>query len=314
MQIVFLGTSSGAPTTKRNVSGIGLRLMDRGAWWLIDCGEGTQHQIMRSVLNISQLEKIFITHLHGDHLYGLIGMLASRSLRGAETGGITLYGPKGIDEYVQAIMRISPVHLQYPLIIKVVEEGIIYEDDTIVVEAAKVKHRVPAFAYSMTEKPRPGSFKIELAKEAGIPKGPMYAQLKAGGTVQLEDGRVFHGKDFVHPPQPGLKVAFSGDTIPCQNMVRLAQGADMLVHESTYVHQHLELAERSGHSTAKQAAEIAVAAEAKGLLLTHLSPRYDIEDGPITLDDMLQEAQEVFLNTQIAQDLCVYEVKRTRLL
>ncbi|MCR8998403.1 MBL fold metallo-hydrolase, partial [Brevibacillus laterosporus] len=119
---------------------------------------------------------------------------------------------------------------------------------------------------------------------------------------------------FVNPPQPGLKVAFSGDTVPCQNMVRLAQGADMLVHESTYVHQHLELAERSGHSTAKQAAEIAVAAEVKDLLLTHLSPRYDIEDGSITLDDMLQEAQEVFPNTQIAQDLGVYEVKRTRLL
>ncbi|RAP30384.1 Ribonuclease Z [Brevibacillus laterosporus] len=314
MQIVFLGTSSGAPTTKRNVSGIGLRFMERGTWWLIDCGEGTQHQIMRSVLNISQLENIFITHLHGDHLYGLIGMLASRSLRGADTGGITLYGPKGIDEYVQAIMRISPVHLQYPLIIKVVEEGVIYEDDTIIVEATKVRHRVPAFAYSMMEKPRPGSFKIELAKEAGIPKGPMYAQLKAGESIQLEDGRVFHGKDFVNPPQPGLKVAFSGDTIPCPNMVRLAQGADMLVHESTYVHQHLDLAERSGHSTAKQAAEIAVAAEVKGLLLTHLSPRYDTEDGPITLDDMLQEAQEIFPNTQIAQDLSVYEVKRTRLL
>ncbi|WP_232699683.1 ribonuclease Z [Brevibacillus daliensis] len=312
MQIVFLGTSSGAPTTKRNVSGIGLRLLQRGSWWLFDCGEGTQHQIMHSILNISQLEKIFITHLHGDHIFGLMGMLASRSLRGSDTSKITLYGPKGLEEYIQAIMKISPIHLQYPLEIKITEEGVIYEDDEMIVEAAKVKHRVPAFAYSVTEKPRPGAFKIKLAKEAGIPKGPWYASLKAGKTITLEDGRVFDGKDFVNPPQPGLKVAFSGDTIPCEAMVKLAEGADLLIHESTYVHKHLELAERSGHSTAYQAASIAEAAGVKELILTHISPRYDTEDGPITLDDMVKEAQSVFPTTILAEDLAIHEIKRTR--
>ncbi|WP_139489449.1 ribonuclease Z [Brevibacillus dissolubilis] len=313
MLITFLGTGSGAPSSKRNVSAIGLTFIQKGKWWLFDCGEGTQHQIIRSSLNLNSLEKIFITHLHGDHLYGLMGLLGSRSLRGSEhTGPLTLYGPPGLEKYVKAIMEISPVHLQYELTIKTVEPGIIYEDDDLIVETAPVSHRIPAYSYSVTEKPRPGVFRVDLAKSEGVPAGPLYARLKRGEIVELPDGRIVHGTDFVGPPQPGLKFAYSGDTVPVPEFVALAQDADVIIHEATYVHEHVELAERAGHSTAWQAANVAKEANAKALFLTHFSPRYENMDDRITMDDLLAEAQSVFPETHLAHDFLQYEIKRTR--
>jgi ribonuclease Z len=309
--ITFLGTSSGTPTTKRNVSGIALRFIQTGKWWLFDCGEGTQHQIMRSPLKVSQLEKIFITHLHGDHVYGLIGLLASRSLRGGAPERVTLYGPPGIADYVDCIMKVSPVFLQYPLSIETVSDGQIFAGEEITVAAAQVKHRVPSFAYAVEEKPRPGAFRADLAKQAGVPAGPLYGALKRGESVQLPDGRIVHGKDFVGVEQKGRKIVYSGDTEPCEAMLKLAAGADLLIHEATYADCDKALAERSGHSTARQAAEIARDAGAKRLILTHFSPRYEREeDAP--MEELLAEAREVFPDTLLAADFFSYEVKRTR--
>ncbi|GEB31517.1 ribonuclease Z [Brevibacillus parabrevis] len=312
MIVTFLGTGSGAPTTRRNVSGIGLRFLQAGKWWLFDCGEGTQHQLLRSPMKISQLDKIFITHLHGDHLYGLIGLLASRSLRNGEASPLTLYGPPGIDRYFRAIMDVSPVHLQYPLELKVVSEGVIYEDEEVVVSCRKAKHRVTSFAYSVLEKDKPGAFLVERAKEAGVPSGPLFGALKRGEQVTLADGRVLDGKDFVGAPQQGRKIVFSGDTEPCQSVEELAANADLLVHEATYADHDKELAVRSGHSTAKEAAELAKRAGVKALCLTHFSPRYEDEDGDFSMDDLLKEAQAIFPMTTLAEDLGSVEVKRVR--
>lgn len=248
MIVTFLGTGSGAPSTKRNVSGIALRFIQPGKWWLFDCGEGTQHQVLRAPLKLSQLERIFITHLHGDHLYGLVGLLASRSLRGGASGKVTLYGPSGIDAYWNGIMAVSPVFLQYPLDIQVITEGTIYEDDELIVRAAPVQHRVPTYAYSIEEKTRPGAFRADLAKRTGVPAGPLYGALKRGETIQLPDGRMIYGSDFVGPEQIGRKVVISGDTQPCRTLVQLARDADLLIHEATYVSSHKELAIRSGKS------------------------------------------------------------------
>ncbi|UIO44626.1 ribonuclease Z [Brevibacillus brevis] len=312
MIVTFLGTGSGAPTTRRNVSGIGLRFLQAGKWWLFDCGEGTQHQLLRAPMKISQLDKIFITHLHGDHLYGLIGLLASRSLRNTEPTPLELYGPPGLDRYFRGIMEASPVHLQYPLEIKIVSEGVIYEDEEIVVSCRMAKHRVPSFAYAVMEKEKTGAFQVERAKQAGVPSGPLFGALKRGEQVTLEDGRVLDGKDFVGEPQPGRKIVFSGDTEPSQAVLELAKGADLLVHEATYAHHDKELATRSGHSTAREAAEIAKEAGVKELCLTHFSPRYEDEDGDFSMEDLLAEAQQIFPATQLADDLGNISVKRER--
>jgi ribonuclease Z len=312
MIVTFLGTGSGAPSTRRNVSGIALRFVQTGKWWLFDCGEGTQHQILRSPLKVSQLEKIFITHLHGDHLYGLIGLLASRSLRNDEASAVELYGPPGVDRYIQAVMDVSPVHLHYPLHVHVVEEGTVWENEEMTVYCRRVQHRVPAYAYAVAEKDRPGAFLADAAKRAGIPQGPLYGALKRGERITLPDGRVFDGRDFVGPAQPGRKVVYSGDTQPCRAVRELAAGADLLIHEATYAYRDKELAVRSGHSTAREAALLAREAGVKALCLTHFSPRYENEDGDVTMADLLAEAQDVFPNTTLAEDFASIPVKRVR--
>lgn len=312
MIVTFLGTGSGAPTTRRNVSGIGLRFLQAGKWWLFDCGEGTQHQLLRAPMKISQLEKIFITHLHGDHLYGLIGLLASRSLRNGEASPLDLYGPPGLERYFRAVMETSPVYLHYPLQIHTVSEGVIYEDDELIVHCRPAKHRVPSFAYAVEEKERPGAFRVDLAKQAGVPFGPLYGALKRGEQVALPDGRILDGREFTGEPQQGRKIVFSGDTEPCQSVRELARGADLLVHEATYAQHDKELAVRSGHSTAQEVARLAREAGVKQLCLTHFSPRYENEDSPFTMEDLLAEAKEIFPDTVLAEDFFDLPVKRVR--
>lgn len=312
MIVTFLGTGSGAPTTRRNVSGIGLRFLQAGKWWLFDCGEGTQHQLLRSPMKISQLDKIFISHLHGDHLYGLIGLLASRSLRNGEAAPLELYGPPGLDRYFRAVMDTSPVHLQYPLELKIVRDGVVYEDEEVIVTCRLAKHRVPSFAYAILEKDKPGAFQVERAKEAGVPFGPLYGALKRGEEVTLADGTILAGKDFVGEPQPGRKIVFSGDTEPCTAVRELAEGADLLVHEATYAQRDKELAVRSGHSTAQEAAELARQASVNQLCLTHFSPRYEDEEGDFTMEDLLAEAQVIHPSTLLAADFMDVPVKRVR--
>lgn len=311
MLVTFLGTGSGAPSTKRNVSATAVTFRSSGKWWLFDCGEGTQHQLLHSPLKVSQLEKIFITHLHGDHLFGLLGLLASRSLSARVETPINVYGPAGLKQYVQAVMAASPMHISYPLEFHTIEPGIVLETDALTVTCAPVMHRVPCFAYAIEEKPSPGKFQVEKAKMLGVPPGPLFGALKRGERVVLPDGREIDGCALSGPSQPGRKVVLSGDTIPCEAVVKLAEGASLLIHEATYAHAHLELAVRSAHSTARQAAEVAKTAGVKQLILTHLSPRYDSGDDDLNTETLLAEAQELFPHTLVAADFWQYEVKRS---
>jgi ribonuclease Z len=312
MIVTFLGTSSATPTLTRNVSAIALSFTRRGRWWLFDCGEGTQQQIMRTALKLSRLENIFITHLHGDHLYGLMGLLASRSLRGGSLSPVTVYGPPGLERYVEAMIETSGVHLQFPLRVEIVAPGRTILEDGTAVACAAANHRGCAFSYAVIEPEQPGAFRADLAKQAGIPPGPLYGRLKRGETVHLPDGRSFHGKQFVGPPQPGRKIVYSGDTAPCEALVELAKGADLLIHEATFAHAHRQLAERSGHATALQAARIARQAGVRALVLRHFSPRYDDERAEVKLTDLLREAQSVFPHTSLAADFLSVSVKRER--
>ncbi|MEA5413220.1 ribonuclease Z [Synechococcus sp. BA-120 BA3] len=305
MQVTFLGTSSGVPTRSRNVSAVALRLPQRAELWLFDCGEGTQHQFLRSDLRVSQLRRIFVTHMHGDHVFGLPGLLASLGLAGS-CAGIDLYGPDPLRDYLEGVLRTSSTRIGYPLRTHRVKEAaargtLVLDDDDITVRCTPLTHRVPAYAYRVDQKPRAGRFDVERAKALGIPPGPVYAELKAGRSVTLDDGRVIRGEALCGPPRPGCSVVYCTDTVFSEAAVALARGADLLIHESTFSHGEAELAIARQHSTSTMAAQTALEAGVKQLVLTHLSPRY-VAGNPMTPDDLVAEARAIFPETVVAKD------------
>jgi ribonuclease Z len=308
LQITFLGTSSGVPTRSRNVSSVAVRLPQRAEFWLFDCGEGTQHQLLRSEIKSSQLTRIFVTHMHGDHIYGLMGLLASCGLAG-NVQRVDIYGPPDLDEYLKACRRYSQTHFSYPVKVHTVRPGIVYEDSEFTVSCGLLKHRVPAFGYRITEKDRPGHFDVEQAAALGIPSGPLYGRLKRGEIITLPDGRSVNGADLCGQTEQGRKLAYCTDTVFCETSIELAQDADVLIHEATFAHQDAELAYQRLHSTSTMAAQVALAAQAKRLIMTHFSPRY-APGNAIELKDLLAEARSIFPNTEMASDFWTYEIPR----
>jgi len=307
MELWFLGTGAGMPIPERNVTSVGLRMpRDGGAFWLFDCGEGTQHRLLRTPLKLTRLRKLFVTHLHGDHVFGIPGLLSSRSSLGG-TEPLAIYGPPGVRELVETSLRITGTHLDYPIHIEEIEEGGVCEDGGMKVEAARLDHRVECFGYRVSERPRAGALNAGWLAGIGVQPGPAYGRLKAGEDIVLEDGRVVRSIDAVGAPLAGRVVTVLGDTRPCDGAVKLAQGADVLVHEATFRHDLADKAEAYGHSTALQAAEIARAAGARRLLITHFSSRYKPED----LADLEREARSVFSRTDAALELKPYPVSRT---
>lgn len=310
MEITFLGTSSGVPTRSRNVSSVALRLPQRAELWLFDCGEGTQHQFLRCQLKFSQLSRIFITHMHGDHIFGLMGLLASSGLAG-NAQDIEIFGPEGLEAYLNACSKYSYTHLSHRLKVHVVSPGLVYEDSDFKVLCDRLKHRVPAHGFRVVEKDRPGRFDVEKATALNIPSGPIYGQLKAGKTVKLPDGRTIRGRDLCGETEIGRKVVYCTDTVFCESAIDLAQDADVLIHEATFAHQDAEMAFDRLHSTSTMAAQVALAAGVKQLILTHFSPRY-APGNALQLEDLLSEAQMIFPNTILAKDFMSYEVPRRR--
>ena len=310
MEVTFLGTGSGAPTRQRNVSAIALQLPQRAEWWLFDCGEGTQHQLLRAPhLRLSQLSRIHITHVHGDHLFGLPGLLASRALAMGGSTPVHIHAPESVEGWLRATLRVSMMRYGFPVHFVPIREGIAHSDDEFTVTAAPVRHRVEAWAFAVREHDQPGRFDIEGARALGIPEGPVYGQLKRGETVVLPDGRSIDGHSLVGADRPGRKVVFSGDTAWSPELVTLAERADLLVHEATYAEQDKQLAERAGHSTAAGAARAAREAGARALVLTHFSSRYEgVAGGGV--DELLAEARADFPATRAAHDLMRVKVPR----
>lgn len=304
MELLFLGTGAGIPAKLRNVTSIALKLLEeRKAVWLFDCGEATQHQILHTTLKPRRIEKIFITHLHGDHIFGLPGLLGSRSFQSGDTE-LTVYGPRGLRQFIEVSLQISDTHLQYPLKIVEIEDGIIFEDDQFMVEAAKLDHAVESFGYRVIEKDKPGTLDAKKLQEEGILPGPIYAKLKNGESVELENKRIIHGVDYLGPKVEGRIITILGDTRTCGNAVKLASNADVLVHESTFSAENEEMAYEYFHSTTSQAAKTALQADAKLLCLTHISSRYSLEDSK----QLAEEAKSIFPNTCIAYDFFEIEV------
>lgn len=299
MDLQFLGTGAGVPAKQRNVTSIALKLLDeRNAIWLFDCGEGTQQQILRTSIRPRKVEKIFITHLHGDHIFGLPGFLSSRSFQGGESP-LTIIGPKGIKRFVETSLQLSDSHVKYPIIYNEIDEtGVIFKDHQFTVSCLPLDHRIECYGYRIEEAAHEGELQVEKLKAAQIPAGPLYGRIKKGETVELPDGRVIDGRDFIGHAQKGRTVTILGDTRKHQNSVILGQGADVLVHESTFNQEESKLARAYFHSTTKQAAEVAKEAEVGQLLLTHISARYIGNEAK----NLEREAQAVFPNTRLVRD------------
>ena len=302
LKIIPFGTSSGRPTLNRHVSS--LAVVGEGEWWLFDCGEAAQIQLMRAGLSSHKLAGIFITHLHGDHFNGLAGLLSTMSLDQRQHE-LILVGPPGIGEYLTLLKRLRIVHVSYPLDLREFsprhfrehDEHVVYETARHTMVARPLDHRIFTLGYRLTEKPKPGRFDLARAQALGIPAGPLYSRLQAGYPINLPDGQVIESSEVVGPPRPGRSLAYCLDTRPCANSVSLAQGADCLIHEATFTDDHAAESDQYGHSTASQAAEIASRAGVKLLLITHFSSRYPDHR------HLLAEARRRFPKTMAAEDL-----------
>lgn len=305
MELEFLGTGAGSPSNQRNVSSTALKLLaERNAVWLFDVGEATQHQILQTTIRPRKIEKIFITHLHGDHIYGLPGLLSSRSFQGG-SGPLTIYGPAGIKDFVLTSLKVSGTRLAYPLhFVELTRGGVIFQDKAFTVTAAKLEHNIACFGYRVVEADHPGELLVDKLREANVPSGPLYGQLKAGKTVTLPDGRTLDGHDYIAPDQPGRIVAIMGDTRPTANTVKLARNADVLVHEATFAKDEAKMAKQYYHSTSAQAATMAKKAGAHKLLLTHISARYVGR----AANQLAYQVRDIFKPTWVVKDFDVVDI------
>jgi ribonuclease Z len=292
--VMFAGTAGSVPSARRGLPALFVR---RGAERiLIDCGEGTQRQLLRSV-GLSDLTDIFITHLHVDHWLGLPGLLQTFNLRDRDRP-LAIHGPPGLVEVMRSMKRVYG-KLCFDLDVVELEAGESVRRDTLEIGAVNVRHRVLAYGYVLVEDPRPGRFDAELAASLGVTPGPDFGRLQRGETVAG-----VRPEQVIGEPRDGRKVVVSGDTAPCETLAIAAHGADLLVHEATFGEEERDRARLTGHSTAAQAAQIAADAEVKLLALTHISARY-------AGSELREEARAVFEATELPRDFDSVEIPLT---
>ena len=309
MQLQFLGTGAGQPAKGRNVSSLVLKLLDEiNEVWMFDCGEGTQRQILETTIKPRKVSKIFITHLHGDHVLGLPGFLSSRAFQSSEEQtDIEIYGPKGIKSYVMSSLRVTGSRLPYRIHFHEFEGdslGKIMETDKFEVYAEELNHSIFCVGYRVVQKDLEGSLDADALKAAGVPFGPLFGKIKNGQDIVLEDGTKITAKDFISEPKKGKVITILGDTRKTDASIRLGLGADVMIHESTYGKGDEKLAKSHGHSTNMQAAQVAKAAGAKRLLLNHISPRFLSRD----CRQLERDAAKTFENVKVVFDLDEVEI------
>jgi ribonuclease Z len=291
LDVVFLGTSGSMPTAKRALSAL---LVRRGGTKLLfDCSEGTQRQLLKSDVGLVELEEIFLTHYHADHYLGLPGMLKTFALRGREVP-LTIYGPPGLEDLMETLRRIFG-RLTYPVSTVELEPGAGLARDGCRIETFAVEHGVSAIGYALVEDGRPGRFDVDVASSLGVPDGPERGTLQRGENVTLADGRIVSPADVLGPPRAGRKVVLTGDTAPTASVVEAATGADLLVHEATFLADERARARETSHSTAGEAALVAQEAGVKLLALTHVSTRYFGHQ-------VVEEATQLFPATVVPRD------------
>jgi ribonuclease Z len=297
LDLVFLGTSGSVPTARRGLAGTLVRR--GGERILVDCGEGTQRQLLRSTVGLIELPEVFLTHYHADHYLGLPGMLKTFALRGREVP-LTVYGPPGLRELFGGLQRIFG-KLTYRLELVELRDGDTLDRGDYRILVFGVSHGVTANGYAFAELPRPGRFDVATARRLGVPEGPLFGRLQAGETVELPDGGEARPEQVLGPPRPGRRLVLAGDTAPAATVLEVAQHADLLVHEATFAEEERDRADETLHSTAAGAAALAKAAEVRMLALTHLSNRYF---GP----EIAREARAVFPETVVPRDFDIIDV------
>ena len=299
LSVTFLGTGAACPTVDRNVAA--LAVQREGETILFDCGEGTQRQMMRYGVGFSFTE-VFFTHFHADHMLGITGLLRTMGLQD-RTAPVTLYGPRGAHKILGAAMSLGIERNKFPVEVVEIQAGDRLRRDEYDIVVFETQHRADTVGYALAEHTRLGRFHPERARELGVPEGPLWGRLHKGETVTLDDGRTVSPPDLVGAPRRGRTLVYSGDTRPHLALLEAARGADLLIHEATFGGDEAERAVETGHSTAAEAARVALEAGVRRLVLTHISPRYT-RDAP----ELLAEARAVFPETAIARDGMTVEV------
>lgn len=299
MDVTFLGTGASWPTSERGLSAIAVK---RGPEVILfDCGEGTQRQMQASDVSYQQITQIYLTHYHGDHCFGVPGLLKTMALN-ERTKPLWLFGPRGLHRMVDGFRKIGGWPKQFDIHVREMEPGDIEERDGYTVMAHAADHSVQNIAYSLQERDRRGKFDKPKALEMGIPEGRMFGQLQRGQSVTLDDGRVIEPSEILGPARPGRKVVYSGDSQPCQGLLEAAVDATLFICEATFAREEIERAREVKHMCAHEAAGIAATARAKALALTHISPRYK------DTTPLLEEAQAVFPDAVVVDDFTTLNV------
>jgi ribonuclease Z len=299
LSLTFLGTSAARPTVERSVTS--LAVSRDGETLMFDCGEGTQRQMMRYGVSFS-LTEIFFTHFHADHYLGIIGLARTLALQG-RTEPICFYGPKGAKRILGAAMNLGVERATFPIEIQELKPGDVLVRKGYDLEVLRVDHGSAAVGYALREHARLGRFNPERARELGIPEGPLWGRLHRGEPIEVPGGGIVEPTELVGAPRPGRLVVLSGDTRPCESVVAAAHGADLLVHDATFGDEEKDRALETQHSTAAEAARVALAAQVKRLVLTHFSARYSA-----TAKLLAEEAREVFRHVTVAKDGMELEV------
>jgi len=300
LSVVFLGTSGSVPTPKRALPAVAIQRKDELI--LFDCGEGLQRQMIQAKIGFHKKMKVFVTHMHGDHVLGLPGLLQTMSLLEREKK-LDIYGPVGIKAFVEAMKQTVQFVLTFPVnVYEIEDDGIVCREKEYEIHAMWAEHVIPSLAYALVEKPRPGRFFPEKAKRLGVEEGPFWAKLQHGESVRLPDGHVIKSEEVTGSLRLGRKIVYTGDTKPIENLAKFAENADLLIHDATFDDELLERAQEDGHSTPSQAAETAKKAKVKWLILTHISARY--KDTSL----LLEQAKKIFSKVDVAEDFMKIEL------
>lgn len=300
MKLVFLGTSAAQPTENRGLSCI--CLAREGEIIMFDAGESAQISFFKSGLGWNKKMKIFVTHLHGDHCIGILGLLQTMSMQ-HRTETLEIYGPKGIDEFISANIKVLNFGLSFPIMISIIDEGKVFDSNSYSIHACKASHSILAYSYRFDEKDKPGRFNVEKAKSLGIPEGPMWNKLQNGEQIEFQ-GKIITSNQVLGEKRPGKKIGISGDTMPTEELEKFFENCDYLVFDSTFLHELQEKATETRHSTAKQAATLGKNANVKNLILTHFSARYKDER------QHLEEAKQIHSSVITARDLLEVEIRQ----
>jgi ribonuclease Z len=300
LRVVFLGTSGSVPTLKRSLPSVVVQCpRDQ---WMFDCGENVQRQMMGAKVSFHRKMKVFITHLHGDHVLGLPGLLQTMALMDRKEP-VQIYGPVGLKDFLVCTKETLNFGLNYPVEInQILSEGIVCDEEEYQVIATKSNHAVESYAYAFVEKPRPGKFYPKHALALGVAAGELWSKLQRGEEIALSNGKVVKPSDVMGPMRAGRKIIYTGDTKPFEAFAKFAAGADLVIHDCTFDDSLVEKAGVDGHSTPSQAAEQAKAANAKQLVLSHISARYP------NAGLLLEQAKKVFPNTLLAEDFMELEL------